>query len=73
MRYTQAVFTAIFVVEWACRAYAFGGVRAVTRSPFQMADLFTTVVLALVFIDEVCTVIYDKNQAYVATIGRMLL
>lgn len=49
----QAAFAAVFVGEWVCRAVAFGGVRAVTRSPFQIADLVSTLVLALVFIDEV--------------------
>lgn len=51
----QAVFAAAFVAEWSCRAYAFGGVRAMTRSPYQMADLLSTVVLALVFVYEVRT------------------
>lgn len=27
----EAAFAAVFVLEWACRALAFGGVRAVTR------------------------------------------
>ena len=27
----EAVFAAVLVLEWACRAVAFGGVRAITR------------------------------------------
>ncbi|CAM9843940.1 unnamed protein product [Ectocarpus sp. 6 AP-2014] len=49
----EAVFAPLFVLEWVCRAIAFGGVRAITRSYFQMVDFFSTLVLALVFVEEI--------------------
>eukprot|EP00903_Cladosiphon_okamuranus_P008160 g7859.t1 len=49
----EAAFAAVLVFEWACRAVAFGGVRAITRSHFQVADALATLVLALVFIEEI--------------------
>ncbi|CAM9483745.1 unnamed protein product, partial [Ectocarpus fasciculatus] len=49
----EAVFAPLFVLEWVCRAIAFGGVRAITRSYFQVADFFSTFVLALVFVEEI--------------------
>ncbi|CAB1107988.1 unnamed protein product [Ectocarpus sp. CCAP 1310/34] len=49
----EAVFAPLFVLEWVCRAIAFGGVRAITRSYFQMADFFSTLVLTLVFVEEI--------------------
>eukprot|EP00752_Nemacystus_decipiens_P004767 g4338.t2 len=49
----EALFAAVLVVEWVCRAVAFGGVRAITRSHFQVADALATLVLALVFIEEI--------------------
>lgn len=34
----EAVFAPLFVLEWVCRAIAFGGVRAITRSEGKGAN-----------------------------------
>ncbi len=43
----------VFVMEWLLRVVAFGGVRAVMQTMYQFLDSITTLVMVLVFINEV--------------------
>ncbi len=43
----------VFVMEWALRVAAFGGVRAAMQTVYQFLDSITTLVMMLVLIDEV--------------------
>ncbi len=43
----------VFVLEWILRVIAFGGIRAVMQTFYQFLDSIATVVMGLVFINEV--------------------
>ncbi len=53
IHFQEIVCSFVFVLEWILHAVAFGGVRAVMQTVYQFLDSITTLVVVMVFINEV--------------------